>query len=101
MPNTPLDASTTELDLRLVSMIADIRNAVLHLLRPDQAVPPSAENVAVCLTVFEMVGACTWRLSETERLRADTKYVLAEAEKVRAETEKLKAETEKLKAQNK
>lgn len=44
MPNTSLEAAP-ELDLRLRDMIADIRNAIVHLLRPEQLNPATAANV--------------------------------------------------------
>lgn len=92
MPNTPILETMPVLDLRLVDMIAGIRDAVLHVLRPDQPNPPSADNVRLCLGVLDKVAGATWRLSETERVRADTKYVLAEVEKIKAETEKIKSQ---------
>lgn len=91
MPTTSVEA-TLELDLRLVDMAAAIRNGILHLLQPDQLISPSAGDVTVCLGILEKVAAVAWRLSETERIRADTKFVLAEVEKIKAETEKIKAQ---------
>lgn len=90
--SNPSDHATLELDLRLVEMIAGIRNDILHLLRDDQRTPPSAGNVTLCLGMLNKVARATWRLSETERIRADTKYVLAEVEKIKAKTEKIKAQ---------
>lgn len=91
MSNTT-DVTTLQLDLRLVEMIAGIRNDILHLLRPDQRTPPSAGDVTLCLGMLDKVAGATWRLSETERIRADTQHVLAEVEKLKAETEKIKAQ---------
>lgn len=92
MPNTTILEPSPVLDLRLVDMIAGIRDVILHLLRPDQPNPPSAGDVTLCLGVLDKVAGATCRLTETERIRADTKYVLALVEKVKAETDKIKEE---------
>lgn len=86
-PETPPDV-----DLRLIDMIAGIRSDIQHILRPDQRITPSAGDVTLCLGTLGKVAGATWRLSEAQRIRADTKYVLAEVEKIKAETEKIRAQ---------
>lgn len=91
MPNTILE-TTPDLDLRLIDMIAGIRNDVLHLLRADQRNPPSAGDVTLCLGILDKAAGAMWKLAETQRVRADTEFVLAEVQKIRGETEKIGAQ---------
>lgn len=91
MSNTS-DQTTLQLDLRLVEMIAGIRNDIMHRLRVDQHTQPSTGNVTLCFGMLDKLAGATWTLSETERIRADTQRILAEVEKIKAETEKIKAQ---------
>lgn len=88
-----LGENMIELDKRLVEMLESIRNALIHLIRPDQAHPPSAVDRTIGLQILEKATDTTWRLAEMERVRAETNLKLAEADGIRAETERIRAET--------
>lgn len=81
----------SDLDNRLIDMLEKIRHTVYCLLTSDQPTPPAADHLSFGLQTLDKLTIATWRLTERERLRAETQRLQAETEKIRAETEKIKA----------
>lgn len=81
-------------DKLLLEAIYNIRDGLMHLLRPDQPHTPSPEDRSLGLQTLKTAVDALWRLAEKERLVAETSLRIVEAEKVKAETEKIRVQRE-------
>lgn len=72
-------------DKPLIELINEIRNGVLHLLRPDQPTRPTTGDRLLGLQTLKTAADATLKLAETKRVRAETQYKLVELENSRAE----------------
>lgn len=85
------DTNSPQADKQLISLVENIRQGVLDLLRPNQPNPPSAADLSLGLQTLKAAFDTAWKLADTGKVYADVKLVLADVERIKAETEKIRA----------
>lgn len=89
-PSLQQQPSPPQPDQMILELMHNIRDSVMHLLRPDQLHEPTPDDLWVGLQILKTAMDASFKLAEKERLVAETKSRLAEVEKLRVELEKIR-----------